>query len=502
MVIQRLDSTYASWGERDKEPYLDCIKHDALAVVVHDPKQVRQLLESGVQATATSLYAAILTYSIESLKLMLEAGTDVNARPLHIVEVESANASSGLPESCPISFWTDRRFWYPIQHAIYPALQTFHNPTIDEAQLMTDLTKQTIDLLVKYGADLFATFLQPLKVKPAKVYPGTLNPEDEDFDEDYIFDVDCITFENQWDISRNDDPPAPGKTPGAFRCVAHVAVEDGALIVPLLVASSVDPNTRDPLGRTLFLAACRSRIGADTMVAGISTTTQLSLFDVFRNLGADVTARDDQGQNALHHLFQASDDSAKPPESTKSLQWLLENVPNLVNSPDNGGTYPLHTSLQQLRQFWDRRIPTIEARPMQRVHMLLDAGADPVVVDVMGNNPLHYALDNLMGWQFGEGEQARLVKRLLDAGVDLHARNKLNQTPLVRLVDIDVMREDVRSVEEDMKVWRLVHDAGARWLDRNPSTGETYAHAVERLNCKSRNSRVEFLRSKGIDTQV
>lgn len=503
MSLPQQDPTYSSWAWNDRVPFLECISNDPLALAVHNPQQVQELLRSGVSPSATALYAAITTYSVDSFELMLEAGADPNVRLLTLPELEQSASTDRAHKAWTGMFWTDRRLWYPLQHVMYPRLFRCRAPDQDGKLRIEAMTSRMIALLMKHGANLCAIFAQPVKRRPNFLYPGVANPEDDVFDEEDGIDGDEMIFEGQWNIMRHAELPAMEQYPSGLRSLAHAALEDGVAILPLLLEYNMDIEMRDPLGRTLFLSACRSVLGADALVKDMASTTPLSLFDTFRQLGADIMTSDCKGLHALHHLLLAyHDDSDVPPPATSSIHWILEHAPTLINKPDHAGTYPLHSSLQLLRRYRMPMSTTMEARPMQRVHLLVNAGANPLSTDEMGNNGLHYALDNLMGVQFGQGQQVVLANRFLVAGVDLHARNKLGQSPLDILLHMEPQAEDVRGKDADLAVLSLVHKAGARWADLNPATGDTCFHAVVRHDCLFQLPRMAYLLDCGLDPQL
>jgi ankyrin repeat protein len=70
------------------------------------------------------------------------------------------------------------------------------------------------------------------------------------------------------------------------------------------------------------------------------------------------------------------------------------------------------------------------------VGLMLDAGADP---NVAGKHrlarPLHYAADGYVnGPAWDPKQQVKTIRRLLDAGADIHAQDKNGATPLHRAV--------------------------------------------------------------------
>jgi ankyrin repeat protein len=229
-----------------------------------------------------------------------------------------------------------------------------------------------------------------------------------------------------------------------LRSVLNAILEDGGLIHPFLELPNLVLEYRDPQGRTLFLSACRSAIGADThtnsaiygtffnlheskfnrnpfpqeldRLSGpyrfVPTSGTSTLFDFFVNKGVDLLAIDNYGKNALFQLLKSH--TLKTicgkwvPFVSYSVRHLLKLVPQLVNQPDLGGNCPLHAALRRFRRHhWTQGLYTSELEG--QIPNLLDANADLTVRDQLGNTALHYlATDELMN-----PERTEHIRKLL-----------------------------------------------------------------------------------------
>lgn len=106
-----------------------------------------------------------------------------------------------------------------------------------------------------------------------------------------------------------------------------------------------------------------------------------------------------------------------------------------VNKPDHHSVYPLHAALQRLRRY-ETTSRWTEDSPLEAiVHDLLDAGADPTVLDGGGNTALHCLADNGLAEQWRSEAARTLCAHFCDRGVDVNGRNKLGRTALEILVD-------------------------------------------------------------------
>lgn len=507
---------------------------DSLVKAVHDPHLVRSLITEGHSVTFNAVCAAIMQCSVEALELMLSTGIDPNAKP------DSSNhqldsSVTILPNEDLAPEFRDHRSdwnavhtpdWYLLQYAAY---------TEGPSPEAKDSMSQMIALLLSHGADVFALFRQPLRSHLPSYFPG--EPEEQgqsESDQEW----NCVDEE----FGPRTYPPRP--RPYGLRSIIHAILEDGAYSQPIFQGGpngrSLDLEHRDPYGRTLLLSSCRSALGADAMIDGVLEDTRWdptkggmernpyktdqgskpTLFHALVSLGADLTACDLSGKNALHHLFEAHDpsitDSWRPPVIRNALQYLLKQPTSLglVNQPDTQGLYPLHAAFQRLRRYPNRSAYVEIAESEAAIDDLLNAGADPSIPDPRGNTTLHYLAAARLADRFYADSQRRWFKRFVCRGVDVNARNKLGRSAL------ELLLEDAEAcVERDMKythlhrdpatrqpedvndeVLKYFDDAGVKWTERNPS-GWTLLHVLAKYDTESFTTaeRAEVLLANGVD---
>ena len=546
-----------------------------LARAITDPNRVRDLLSHGAIVTPAIVFAAIESrefrpdydnhqYPIfvecktgESLELLLAAGADPNLRP------DYADSSlSGVNEgwasgdgSTAREFFVSRREWYALHRAALP-----HSASQPEKTHLASLQAT----LLRYGADPYALFRQPLKSPmPFSAFPGVFQEKDmEESMAQYLHDqrdkaehwnYNYYVWERETEVAKakakdevdsdeedEDEVEADlAEDPEAIdifarygvRSVIHALLEDGAFVEPILQSSGLDLEHRDPQGRTLLHSACRSALGADAAIDGAltdlrsdtftgrrfhnpfpqaryantgnsNTATTTTLFQHFANHGADLLAVDNYGKHALFHLLEAHEpnDCYGFPAIRTSLQYVANNVGQLVNQPDKAGNYPIHAALRRQRRYRTRKYLANEAELGAVVQDLLIAGADPRARDECGNTALHYLTDDRLADPRRASEQRHLFRVFLDLGVDINARNRAGRTAVELLLEDDGENlgawETVPSLAADVLDW--LETVGVRLTDKGQD-GETLLHIVAKHDTDKAVQMVKDLRVKGLD---
>ena len=502
-----------------------------LVTAFADPDRVQKLVEQGHAVTPNAVLAACYTANAKTLEVLLSAGGDPNSR-LPGADRKHAQVEDGWAGTDVTSnIGTDKREWYPLQHAATAPLDAYGANKERRATAMT--------ALLNYKPNLYETFRQPIWRPDPFPFPPEDTTDDDDFhdanetpssdisdtsEDEYIKSFDVV--DGEWQRK-----PIPECGYG-LRSVLHSLLEDGAYIKSILEHPNLDLDLEreDSQGRTLLHSACRNAVGADaTLDAVVEDLNQrakntpliapgeTSLFHTLRKRGSNLTAQDCNGRNILHHLFEARTPfphSWRPPLIQKTLHYVLRHVPTLVNQPDRHGTYPLHVALQRLlghnvTSIWLKDSPL---EPV--VQDLLDAGAEPAVRDSRGNTALHYLADNGLAEQWLSEGARTLCRYFCEHRVDVNVRNNNGRSALEILMDDNGKIHDRRwshqfaskikppSLDQiDGEVLDMLDRAGARWTEQD-SKGQSLLHFVARLPTKKAAFRTKYLLAKSVDPRL
>ena len=204
----------------------------------------------------------------------------------------------------------------------------------------------------------------------------------------------------------------------------HVATRNGhAPVVAKLLALRADPVPHDDLGRAPRPMVC-----------------DWTNYDFFQNVpwesvlgclqsGADVHARNENGETPLHRL--ASDVSPDRFPAARVIAALVEAGAD-VNARDLAGRTPLHGAMVSSGYYG-----TAVAAA------LLEAGADVKAGTNRGYTPLHGI--SSLGWRYREALST--VSLLAEAGADVDAADSMSRTPLHRALRRDDPRVVARLLE-------------------------------------------------------
>lgn len=544
-----------AWDDRYMVRYIP-----ELAKAVRDPARVRDLLAQGHSPVPVDLLEAISVgmqdeAAVKSVNLLLAAGIDPNSRPewAHHDNAVDSDEWAHVDAHRPPVFYGDQEEWYALRLAASGRLK---GPGDKLADLKDRMTRMQIALL-QSGADIYSIYRQPMRIfRPFADFPGD-DSDEEYLDEDIDLHLVCLERRNEHQshpVGRDRyDPPYEAQFPRRYgqRSVIHAILEDGEFVQPLLdfFGDALELERRDPQGRTLLLAACRSALGADAAIDGITedvrfddrtqsvlhnpfpksqsmakleavgftTTSATSTPSLFRYLvdhGANLLAVDNFGKNILHQLLESeSDNDTRPPIVRASLRFVAARQPTLVNQPDNAGTMPLFAALKRLRYYPVDRPCTTAGELEALVDDLLEAGADPLSRDNRGNTPLHYLAADRIGEADRMGQEQRRLFQVFHArGVDLAARNDDGR----RALDLFIMRKDDEREELrypdgepsdqvfeaiDEEVLGCFTESHIPLMEKTRE-GETILHVLVRQNTTRATSRFQFMVEHGLDPLV
>ncbi|KAI0199498.1 ankyrin repeat-containing domain protein [Astrocystis sublimbata] len=425
-----------------------------------DARLFQLLLGNGGRADPHTLLAIIDGNDNESLRMILSSGIDPNTR---LPEVPMKNAPKHLRDTA-----------LPLYSALHYAahLQCLWGYNIlEENQAVLDTRRIMVETLLEYGADPFAPSAQ--RSKPS-ITGEDLNAADEPSPA----------------VSESHEPPVPQ---GYVRStILHDLVEESRLVEPFLTIANLDVDRRDANGKTLLLSACVSELGPDHLV-GIASPPldcqripRQSILKHLLSLGADPFAKDNQGRNALHTMFNGVylNGDMEGHSITDSLPYMANTYPTLVNQKDNLGNTPLHLACHFATGITGSTEPAM---------LLLEAGADPLLLDPEGNSGLH-----ILAARLDRDGVYPLFRTLLGRGCDVNGRNKRGETPIFAYYAFDHLdpKYAEESLIEDVKeMW----DAAGADFGVCDYKGRGLLHVAADRNL---GGFVELLRVKGLDPKA
>ncbi|KAL7944948.1 ankyrin repeat-containing domain protein [Trichoderma barbatum] len=473
-----------------------------LAVTSSNPRMIQIILPPGTTLDISALFIAIEECNDQLFERVISLDMDLNQRCN--ITLSDASGSKLGPIGRDGGAIIERNELYALLLVDHKATQAdvpnygLFFPTNTTNSSKPDEKPKYIrmmELLVSHGVDMYARFYRTV--------PNTKAP------------LAAATSKNE--KSNKSKSGRAGKRPPQGHhyedcTVIHELLESSKFIQDLIDWGSLDLEHRDGKGRTLLLAACRNKSVTDMAVTRLIEQ------------GADLSVRDNEGKNVLHHILDAQSEYSR---RNGLVELMLSKRPELMHEEDIKGNLPINyvqpgSCYSPISYF--RPAPCRDV-----VDILLDAGSNPLHPDAEGNFPIHF---------LGHRPKHALFQRFLDMGVPIDIRNTKNgNTPLFNWFssepsDLDrpqiglqgphmgffsssfgarptqqpVDRTNLETFEQEQLAF--YEDAGADFMVRNDA-GETLLHALANASFRGGYggrtkdditiARFKFLVAKGLD---
>ncbi|KAJ5633076.1 hypothetical protein N7490_009415 [Penicillium lividum] len=343
---------------------VDSDGNTCLSTAGDDMGIIKLLIAHGADVSPSAILSALDLAKVELLEILLSrSGSSILRRPL--LKQISHMARSDHFKTCGVGT-------LPL---LYAAVYRPSSRGMTKFKSDFETRKQLVNILLKHGADPYATFDQQ---QYQLTYSG-FNKEPKDF-------------------------------PVTTATIIHELLSGGHIVDPFFNLTSLDMERRDENGCTLILAASKNdsqNLSMRNEDRKLNTTD--CLLELI-NRGANVMAQDNEGRTILHHIGRLIDVSSVK----EALQTALTASPSLVHQTDDNNETALHYALR--------------LRIRGLIEFLLDNGADPLQPDKNGDTaPHHFA-------NFDYKSTKDLFERFLRAGADINARNNIGETPIFNLL--------------------------------------------------------------------
>ncbi|UKZ66250.1 uncharacterized protein TrAtP1_007424 [Trichoderma atroviride] len=381
---------------------VDSKGQSCLAYARHNADMIKFLIEHGATVMVDSIFAAIDSRNAEVLRALLSGGLDPNTRrdklPLETDEGSQNNPIEPHEE-------------FPLYYAA-SKLRPHYSPS-DKSYRDASEAMEVVQVLLDHGADPFAKFLKPvIHVEKRSDFPAAIDTSVQ-VPEGY---VECTLL--------------------------HEVLLNGYIADTFLQFPSLDVHHRDAKGRTLLHMVCESSKGPDHIIGSHVEDVnhmpeeRVHSFQQLLSLGSDLTAQDNFGHNVLHYML-VGEKKIEHRVFAKFLAYTLQNAPELLNQGNCNGETPLHHAMIRAVDRSDRN-DTSEAE------ILLEAGADPMIISKRGDTMLH-----ILGKGIAMAGLRTLFESLAERGIDINARNARGETALFSFYDNPKTFEDMWILNEE-----------------------------------------------------
>lgn len=364
---------------------VDSKGQSCLAYARHNADMVKFLIEHGAVVVVDSIFAAIDSRNPEVLRALLSGGFDPNTRREKLLLLETDEGSQNKPMEPHEEF--------PLYHAaskLWP-----HYSSSDKSYQDASEAMEVVQVLLDHGADPFAKFLKSVvHMEKKSDFPAAIDTSVQ-VPEGY---VECTLL--------------------------HEVLLGGYIADTFLQFPGLDVHHRDAKGRTLLHIVCESNKGPDRIIGSHVKDANLleervHSFQQLLSLGSDLTAQDNFGHNVLHYLL-VGERVIESSVCAKFLAYALQHAPELLNQGNCYGETPLHYAM----------IRAVEEKNTGEAEMLLEAGADPMIISKRGDTMLHK-----LGKGIAIAALRTFFKALAARGIDINARNSRGETALFSFYD-------------------------------------------------------------------
>ncbi|KAK1241191.1 hypothetical protein MKX08_001165 [Trichoderma sp. CBMAI-0020] len=422
-----------------------------LAYARRNADMIKFLIEHGAVVVVDSIFAAIDSRNVAVLRALLSGGLDPNTRrdelPLETDE-KPQNESIAPHEEFPL---------YHAASKLWP-----HYSASDKSYQDASEAMEVVQVLLDHGADPFAKYLKPIVQMDKKSHFSATIDTSVQVLEGY---VECTLL---------------------HEVLLHGYVADTFLQFP-----GLDVHHRDAKGRTLLHMVCESSKGPDHIIGSHVKDANLleervHSFQRLLSLGSDLTAQDNFGHNVLHYMF-VGEKKIEHSVFAKFLSYTLENAPELLNRGNCNGETPLHHAM----------IRAVDGNDTTEAEMLLEAGADPMIISKRGDTMLH-----MLGKGIAIAGLRTFFEALAERGIDINARNARGETALFSFYDNPKTRKHAWYPNEadrptGQHVKALLEKLGGDFFVRD-SKGRGLLHAAARGDVE----RFQELLEMGLDPMM